>query len=293
MAEIYTEGGVSVGNGGTSFAYPMMPFMPYGYGMGGFGGGFGNGFGGDLAWIIILVAILGGANGFGGFGGFGGGAGLADGGLLGYAIGNNATKGDLSDGFNSLHLSNQIEGVRSGVDSLSNQICNSTAGVSQALTNGFYSAEISANNRAVNQMQDTFALSRQFADCCCENRLATADLKYTIATEECATRNNSTINTRDIIENQNRGIQTILDKLCQQEIDAKNTEIANLRTQLNMANLAASQTAQTAEIRANNATVANQLVAELRSCPIPAMPVYGNQAIFTCPNNGCGCGSIQ
>ena len=60
-----------------------------------------------------------------------------------------------------------------------------------------------------------------------------------------------------------------------------------------MADLRASQVAQTAEIRQNNATVANQLVAELRSCPIPAQPVYGNTPIFSCNGNGCGCGSIQ
>lgn len=291
MAEIYTDGGVSVGNGNGS--YPVYAYPPYPYYGNNNGGFFGNG---DGIWAILLFAMIfgnGWGGGFGGFGGFGGGLGLADGGLLGYAIGNNATKGDLSDGFNSLHLSNQIEGVRDGVSGLSNQMCNSTASINQALTNGFYNSEIAANNRAINQMQDTFALSRQFSDYGCENRLATADLKYTIAKEECATRNNSTINTRDIIDSQNRGIQTILDKLCQQEIDAKNTEIANLRTQVNMLNLAASQTAQTAEIRANNATVANQLVAELRSSPIPAQPVYGNTPIFTCNGNGCGCGTIQ
>ena len=85
-------------------------------------------------------------------------------------------------------------------------------------------------------------------------------------------------------------------KLCQQEIDAKNETIANLRTQLNMATLNASQTAQTALIREGQNAAVNSLVNELRSCPIPSQPVYGSQPIFTCPNNnGCGCGgqSIQ
>ena len=54
----------------------------------------------------------------------------------------------------------------------------------------------------------------------------------------------------------------------------------------------ASQVAQTAEIRAGQATTANLLVNELRSCPIPSQPVYGNQPIFTCNGNGgCGCGN--
>lgn len=290
---MYIEGEIPAyaGNGnGATLAYPVMPF---GYGMGGFGGGFGNGFGGDLAWIIILVAILGG-NGFGGFGGFGGGAGLTDGGLLGYAIGNNATKGDLSDGFNSLHLSNQIEGVRDGVSSLSNQLCNSTASVNQALTNGFYSSEIAANNRQMANMNQMFNLSSQFADCCCENRLATADLKYTIATENCADRAAISDGIRDIIANDTRNTQLILDKLCAQELDAERRENQNLRTQLNMANLAASQTEQTARLIAGQNNAVDSLYNRLSTCPVGTMPVYGNQPIFTCPNNnGCGCGSIQ
>lgn len=282
---MYIEGEVPVntGNNGTTLAYPVMSYAPYGgYGNGGF-------FGGDGIWAILLFALIfngGWGGGFGGFGGIGGGLGLADGGLLGYAIGNNATKGDLSDGFNSLHLSNQVEGVRDGINSLSNQLCNSTASVNQTLTNGFYNAEISANNRAINQMQDTFALSRQFADCCCENRLATADLKYTIATEECATRNNALMNTRDIIESQNRGVQVILDKLNAQTLEAKNDEIAQLRQEVLFARGQASQITQ-------NEQIVNSIYNRLDTCPVATTPVYGRTPIFTCNNNGCGCSSLQ
>ena len=283
MAYIEGEIPVNTGNSGTTLAYPVMPYAPYG-GYGG-NGGF---FGGDGIWAILLFALIfngGWGGGFGGFGGIGGGLGLADGGLLGYAIGNNATKGDLSDGFNSLHLSNQVEGVRDGINSLSNQLCNSTASVNQTLTNGFYNAEISANNRAMNQMQDTFALSRQLCDCCGENRLATADLKYTIATEECATRNNASMNTRDIIENQNRGVQVILDKLNTQTLEAKNDEIAQLRQEVLFARGQASQIAQ-------NEQIVNSIYNRLDTCPVGTTPVYGRTPIFTC-NNGCGCSSLQ
>lgn len=286
MAEIYTDGGVNVGtNGnGASFVYPMMPYMPYS----GFGGGYGNNgfFGGDGIWAILLFAMIfgnGWGNGFGGFGGFGGGLGLTDGGILGYAIGNNATKGDVSDGFNSLHLSNQIEGVRDGISSLSNQICNSTASVNQALNNGFYSAEISANNRAINQMQDSFALSRQLCECCGENRLATADLKYTIATEACNTRTTDTQNTQNILNTINGGIQSIKDQLCQDKIDEKNDEIAQLRQEVLFARGQASQIAQ-------NEQIVNQIYNRLDTCPVGTTPVYGRTPIFTC-NNGCGCGN--
>lgn len=138
------------GNNGFAYPYPVM------YG----NGGYGNGglFGGDI-WGILLIALLfgnGAWGGFGGFGGFGGGLGLADGGLLGYAIGNNATKGDVSDGFNSLHLSNQIEGVRDDVNDIQNAICSSTASVNSNISNGFYSAEIANANRQMTNMQQGF-----------------------------------------------------------------------------------------------------------------------------------------
>ena len=97
---------------------------------------------------------------------------------------------------------------------------------------------------------------------------------------------------RDIITSQTASTQRILDQLCQDKIDAKNDTIAQLRQELMFARGQASQDVQTAELRANNATVANQLVAELRSCPIPAQPVYGTTPIFTCGSTcGCGCGA--
>jgi hypothetical protein len=146
-----------------------------------------------------------------------------------------------------------------------------------------------ATQNAINQGFN--GVQSSLANCCCENRLGIADLKYTVATENCADRTQSMMNTRDIIESQNRNSQAILDKLCQLELDGLKQDNANLRTQLNMANLQASQTAQTAELRQSNATQLNNLVSELRSCPIPAQPVYGNQAIFSCGQmTGCGCG---
>jgi hypothetical protein len=145
------------------------------------------------------------------------------------------------------------------------------------------------------------SVQAQLAQCCCDNRAATADLKYTVATENCADRTQAMQNTRDIIDSQNRVGQSILDKLCQLEIDgvrrelaAEQRENANLRSDLMYARGQASQVEQTAALRANQATVANQLVSELRSCPIPSQPVYGNQPIFNCAgptfgNTGCGC----
>lgn len=156
-----------------------------------------------------------------------------------------------------------------------------------AIAQGFAGVEAGANARQMANMQQGFSLSQQLAECCCENRLATNDLKYTIAQEACASRATSTANT-----------QAIMDKLCQLELDnyknqldAKNDTIAQLRSEILYARGQASQDVQTAELRANNATVANQLLAEMRQCPIPAQPVYGSQPIFTC-GGGCNCGNL-
>lgn len=227
--------------------------------------GYGNSgfFGGDGIWAILLFAMIFGNNWGGGFGGFGGGNNML------YDINANTNRG-----FDNLALN-------SGIDSLQT-----------AVSNGFANAQVQNCNSTTNLLQAINGLSSNFATCCCENKLGIADLKYTVATENCADRQALNEGIRDIIASNTANTQAILDKLCQQEIDAKNDLISTLRSQLSMADLRASQVAQTAEIRANNATVANQLVAELRSCPIPAQPVYGNTPIFSC-SGGCGCGSIQ
>lgn len=95
--------------------------------------------------------------------------------------------------------------------------------------------------------------------------------------------------TRDIIQSQSNGIQTILDKLCQLELDGKNDRIADLERQLTMANLAASQTAQNSFIQKGFTDEVDALYNRLSNCPVPTTPVYGRTPIFTCNNNGCGC----
>jgi ABC-type iron transport system FetAB permease component len=120
-----------------------------------------------------------------------------------------------------------------------------------------------------------------------------ADLRYTVATEACADRAAISDALRDVIAANTASTQRILDQLCADKIESKNDTIAQLRSELLYARGQASQDVQTAAIRASQATTANQLVAELRSCPIPAQPVYGNQPIFSCPQTitpGCGCG---
>jgi hypothetical protein len=252
-------------------------------------GGFGENSG---WWIILLLLALGGYGGFGnGFGGFGGGGFGNE-----YAWLSNGQKEIMQNtntGFDTLHLSNQIEGVRDGIYGISNAICNSTASINSNVTSGFYNAEIAANNRAVNQMQDTWALSRQLGDCCCENRLATCQTQNIVQNEGNMTRFADANNTRDIITNATSNTQAILDKLCQLELDGKNTRIAELERQLTQADLKASQTAQNAFIQQGFANEVDQLYNRLNNCPVPTTPVYGRTPIFTCNNNGCNCGNAN
>ena len=272
-----------------------------------------GGWGGNMGeWILGIIALgmLGNGGMFGGFGGANG--------EMAYmypwiANGQQEIMTNTNNGFDTLHLSNQVEGVRDGIYSLSNQLCNCCNDMQQTVSNGFYNSEIAAANRQMANMNQNFSnqiatlqgfngLQKSLDQCCCENRLATANLGADIAREACATRFSDANNTRDIIDSANRNSQAILDKLCQLELDgvkaqleAKNDLIAQLRQENLYARGQASQVAQTAEIRAGQATTANLLVNELRSCPIPSQPVYGNQPIFTCQPNysGCGCGLNQ
>jgi len=253
-------------NGNGFYPYPIM------YGNGGFGNGFG-GYGSDFIWVILLLALFGGW-GNNGNGGFFGNNSFDD----GYAWLSNGQKEIMQNtnaGFNALQLSNDIQDINNAVNSLSSQLCNSTYTLNDSIKDGFY------------------GLNTSFLNCCCENRLGVADLKSTIISENCADREALSNGIRDIISSQTASTQRILDQLCQDKIDAKNEKITDLQREILMKDLQASQVAQTADIRANNAVVANQLVSELRSCPIPAQPVYGNTPIFTCNgNNGCGCGNF-
>ena len=291
---------------GTNMYMPVAP--AYGGGMG--GDGFWGGSG--CWWIILLLICLGGwGNGWGG--GFGGGNGgmfpwLMNGQQNGYS--------DVQRGFDQNAVMNGITGVQnavtSGFGNVQTALCNGFAGVNAGIANGFAQAEIANNARQIADMQQSFAnqtamaqgfntLGSQFANCCCENRLGLADVKYTVATENCADRTAAMQNTRDIIDNQTRGTQAILDKLCALELDGVKGQLAeaqrenvSLQNQLNMATMRESQTAQNAFIAQGLSNEVDALYNRLNSCPVPTTPVYGRTPIFTCNNNGyagCCCGA--
>lgn len=237
----------------------VMPVSPMGYGNG-------NGFlGGDGAWWLIVLLLIGwGGNGFGNFGGNGGAP---------YMINN-----DVQRGFDQSAIMNGFTGVNAAINNLN-------TGVNAAFAN----AETAANARQIASMQQAFDLSSQFANCCCENRLATANLTSTILAENCADRAAVSDALKDVVVNQNANTQRILDMMCQDKIDAKNEKIAELQNQITMANLAASQNAQTAQIMADNAAQTAALEHYLNPTPIPAYMVQNPNC---CGNyyNGYGCG---
>lgn len=270
----------------------VMPVAPM---YGGNGGGFG--FGNDWGWIILLLLFAGGGwgNGFGGFGGYGN-----------YEFpwllnGQNQINANTDAGFNHAATQSAIgdlqTAVTTGFGNVQTALCGGFAGVNatvngaqNALAQQLYTNQIADLERSFNAQtastQGMNAIQAQLAQCCCDNRAATQDVKYTIATEACATRQNSTANT-----------QAILDKLCQleldnvkQQVDAKNDRIAELQNQLNIAAMRESQTAQNAFISQGFANEVDQLYNRLSNCPVPSTPVYGRTPIFTCNNNGCGCG---
>ena len=141
---------------------------------------------------------------------------------------------------------NQLDATNAGFQNaqLSSQL--------SALQNSITSDQLSGLQRSFDaQVAVTGAMSNissQLAQCCCDNRLATANLQSVIQSEACANRNALANSTQAIITNQTANTQRILDQMCNDKIDAKNEKIADLERQLQMANLAASQIAQTSQI---------------------------------------------
>ena len=253
----------------------VMPVAPYGNGandMGGFGGW----------WMILFVLLLCG-------GGFWGGNGMNCGGAGNLYPWMNQSN-QMQDGFRDQMLNTQIEGIRNGVTTgfgdvqlgiagLGRQICETGNGITGAVRDGFYGAEIAANQRQMANMQGNFEIQKGIGD-----------LKYTIGNEGCLTRNQSMMNTRDIIDVINNRVQGITDKLCQLEMDGikaerdaerrANDQLRSENNRLALGNRI--DTAVQQEI--------DGLYNRLSNCPVPTTPVYGRTPIFTCGGgNGCGC----
>lgn len=215
-------------------------------------------FGGDGWWAIIIFALIfgWGNGGYGGFGGGGNSGGVVDGYVL------------TSDFAN---IERKIDGVNSGLCDGFYAQAQLINGVTQGMSNGFMTAELSRANQQAALMQQLNAMQMQAQECCCENRAAIAQVRYDMATQACDTRNTVQVAARDIIDSQNAGTRAVLDFLT-------NSRLRDLEAENSTLKLAASQAAQN-----------NYLVSALRPSPIPA---YHVQNPYCCSTNSCGgCGN--
>lgn len=221
------------------------------------GGNSGFGFGGDWAWILLLLVLCGGWGN-----GFGGGYGMD--GLYPWMNQSN----QISSGFRDQFLSSEIGGIQS------------------AITSGFGDVQMALANGQLASANQMFGVQSALQNCCCENRAGIADLRYTVATEACADRAAVSSALRDVLTANTASTQRILDQLCADKIDAKNERIAELERQLTLANLSASQNAQTAAIIANNEAQTTALEQYLAPVPRPAYVVSNPN----CCASTCACG---
>ena len=224
---------------------------------------------------------------------------------------------DVQRGFDQQATTGQISALQAqvgnGFADAAVARCQGNAALTQAVTGGDAAITAAITNGTYNTAQtiigakDTLStglnqIAMGLQQCCCENKAATADLKYTVATEACADRNAvnngirdvitaGTANTQqllnglnEVIRTNQQGTQTIIDKLCALELDNVKRENADLRTRLQMADLAASQTAQTAQILQGQTAQAQYITNTCCPKPVPA---------YTVPNPGCGCGGFN
>lgn len=253
-------------------------------------GGFG--FGGDGAWWLLVLFLFAFS---GNWGGVGNGNNNSQ---MPYWLGsmNNTTNNDVQRGFDQQSIMGGINGLTSAVTTgFSNaevSRCNGQTNILQALN---------ANQSATNAAMNSLAMSLQ--NCCCDNRASVADLKYTVATENCADRAavndgirdviaNQNANTQAIINSQNAGYQSLQDKLCQLELDGIKQRNADLLAENNSLKFAQSQTAQTAAMQASQAAQTAQIIQAINPSPIPAYVVQNPSCCNTGYNNGCGCSGV-
>ena len=225
----------------------------------------GDGFGDGSGWwiIVFLIFALGGfgRNGFGG--GFGG------------------NSGGIADNY---VLATDFATIERKLDSVNSGICDATFALNNTINNGFFGVQnsltqgFSGLNTAL--LQGNYALSSQFADCCCKTQRAIDGVNYNMATNTCAITNAINNATRDIVDSQNANYRAIHEELVANKLEAKNERIAELQTQVGALQLKASQEAQN-----------NYLISQLKPCPDPAYIVPNPNCCYdyTVTRNTCGC----
>lgn len=279
--------------------------VPY---MGGYGGGNGL-FGGGDSWlgILFLIALCNGGFGFGG--GFGGGYGNM---MLGYDFpwllnGQNGINANVNGGFRDAQLHDSITSTRDAISALATQLCQCCGDMRYEVSNGLNGVNQNVSQVGAGIMQQMSAnemasLNRSFAVQAANQQgfngvmSGISDLRYTEATEACATRTAAAQNARDIVDAIRSGDQMIMDKLCALELDGVKNQLAQAQRD----NIGLQNAVNMATMQANSLATADNIVDNLynrlKNCPVNTTPVYGNQPIFTCAQNvagsNCGCGSF-
>lgn len=232
----------------------------------------GNGWGGGNGWwiIILFLAIFCGWGNGNGFGNRGGNSSVVDGYVLASDFSNIERKIDSVN-----------NGICDGFYAMNTGMLNGFAGVTQAVTSGFSQAELSRCNQQAALMQQLNNMAMQSANCCCETREAIQGVNYNLATQACDTRNQMQNSTRDIIDAMNCGFRSIDQRLTAQELAAKDAKIAEQNQRLFVSDLAASQNAQTLDLR----NYVSAQLAYYNPRPVPAFEVPAPYQYSGC-NNG-------
>lgn len=208
-------------------------------------GGWGDGNG---WWVLIILFAI--------FGGWGGNNGWGNNGNCGYAA-TAATQADIQRGFDTSAVTNKLNGLENGlcdgfysmntaVMSGTNTLQNAIQQASTANLQNTYTLQNAIQQDTVANMQNTNSISRQLADCCCENRAAIAQVRYDNATNTCAITTAINQLGQTIIQNDNANYRALHDELVAIQMANKDAKIAELTAMNNALNLAASQQAQNA-----------------------------------------------
>lgn len=222
-----------------------------------------DGFFGENGWWIILLFLFTGW-GRGGFG-FGNEGGM----MPPYA-----TQADVRAAVDQQTLISKLDQQTYG-------LADSTYSLNNTLTNGFHGVDNAICTLGYNTQAGFNTLGHQLSECCCENGRAIergfAETNYNLATQACDTRRTIVDNARDIIENNNAGIRSILDFLTQDKIATLTAENQNLK-------LAASQATQNNYIAATADAHTAELLRRLAPpAPVPAYIVQNPNCCYTQP----------
>ena len=207
--------------------------------------GSNGGFGGGDwgAWIVLfLIFGMFGMNGWGG----------------------NNVNNDFPWIMNGQNAGFQNAAIQSGLGDIQTGLCGGFAGVTAAVNGSQAAISQQLYSNQISDLERSFAAQTA-------NTQGLTNISNQISNEGCASRANSTANT-----------QKILDKLCELEIQNKDSKIAELERQLTIANLAASQTAQTAALVADNTAQTQYIVNRVAPYPIPSYTVpnpYGSATV--------------